>query len=87
MMIMSWCCSGGNRRKLSTAIALIAKPDIVFLDEPTTGMDPIARRHLWNTLTEVRKTGTTLVLTTHRSIDRAGVPTQLTELDVISFGQ
>jgi len=58
--------SGGNKRKLSTAIALIGDPPIVFLDEPTTGMDPIARRNLWNTLTKVRKSGTTLVLTSHR---------------------
>lgn len=58
--------SGGNKRKLSTAIALIGDPAIVFLDEPTTGMDPLARRHLWNTLTKVRKSGKTLVLTSHR---------------------
>ena len=58
--------SGGNRRKLSTGIALIGNPSIVFLDEPTTGMDPAARRILWNTLSEVRNSGRTLVLTSHR---------------------
>ncbi|XP_046856229.1 phospholipid-transporting ATPase ABCA3-like [Xenia sp. Carnegie-2017] len=54
--------SGGNKRKLSTAIALIGDPLIVFLDEPTTGMDPVARRLLWNTLCRVRAEGMKLVM-------------------------
>ena len=58
--------SGGNKRKLSTAIALVGDPPVVFLDEPTTGMDPEARRHVWNVLSDARARGTTLVLTTHR---------------------
>merc|ERR1711871_1035289 len=49
--------SGGNKRKLSTAIALIGDPEVVFLDEPTTGMDPGTRRYLWNVLMEVIKDG------------------------------
>lgn len=53
---------------MSTAIALIGDPDVVFLDEPTTGMDPVARRMLWEVLTEVRDSGRTLVLTSHRSV-------------------
>ncbi|KAJ7372892.1 hypothetical protein OS493_016821 [Desmophyllum pertusum] len=53
--------SGGNRRKLSTAIALVGNPPIVFLDEPTTGMDPVARRFLWDTLTGVMKGGRSIV--------------------------
>ncbi|XP_005105583.1 ATP-binding cassette sub-family A member 3 [Aplysia californica] len=57
--------SGGNKRKLSTAIALIGDPDVVFLDEPTTGMDPMARRMLWEVLSMVRDSGRTLVLTSH----------------------
>ncbi|KAL3876097.1 hypothetical protein ACJMK2_033975 [Sinanodonta woodiana] len=57
--------SGGNKRKLSTAIALVGNPPVVFLDEPTTGMDPVARRFLWNMLTSIRDTGRTLVLTSH----------------------
>ncbi|ESO83918.1 hypothetical protein LOTGIDRAFT_229502 [Lottia gigantea] len=57
--------SGGNKRKLSTAIALIGSPPIIFLDEPTTGMDPVARRLLWDTLVDVRDSGRTLVLTSH----------------------
>lgn len=58
--------SGGNKRKLSTAIALVGNPPIVFLDEPTTGMDPVARRHLWDVLSNIRDSGRTLVLTSHR---------------------
>ncbi|OWF51666.1 ATP-binding cassette sub-family A member 3-like [Mizuhopecten yessoensis] len=57
--------SGGNKRKLSTAIALIGDPPFVFLDEPTTGMDPGARRKLWNVLSDVRASGRTLVMTSH----------------------
>jgi len=57
--------SGGNKRKLSTAMALVGNPPIVFLDEPTTGMDPVARRHLWNAISSVREAGTSIVLTSH----------------------
>ena len=60
--------SGGNKRKLSTGIALIGNPAIIFLDEPTTGVDPVARRLLWNTLTQVRDSGKTLILTSHRFV-------------------
>ena len=58
--------SGGNRRKLSTGVALIGNPSIILLDEPTTGVDPVARRLLWNTLAEVRDSDRTLILTSHR---------------------
>ncbi|KAJ7352721.1 hypothetical protein OS493_034326 [Desmophyllum pertusum] len=57
--------SGGNKRKLSTAIALVGNPPIVFLDEPTTGMDPVARRYLWDSLMTVMKGGRSIVLTSH----------------------
>ena len=63
-----FCLSGGNKRKLSTAIALVGEPPIVFLDEPTTGMDPVARRLLWDTLSKFRHSGRTLVLTSHRFV-------------------
>jgi len=56
--------SGGYKRKLSVALALVKKPKILFLDEPTLGMDVIARRELWKTITELKK-NTTIVLTTH----------------------
>ncbi|XP_060619641.2 phospholipid-transporting ATPase ABCA1 [Anolis sagrei] len=57
--------SGGNKRKLSTAMALIGGPPVVFLDEPTTGMDPKARRFLWNCALSVIKQGRSVVLTSH----------------------
>ncbi|KAL6465280.1 hypothetical protein MHYP_G00254130 [Metynnis hypsauchen] len=57
--------SGGNKRKLSTAIALIGYPSLIFLDEPTTGMDPKARRFLWNLILDIIKTGRSVVLTSH----------------------
>jgi ABC-type multidrug transport system ATPase subunit len=61
----------GMKRRLSIAIALVADPKIVFLDEPTTGLDPETRRQLWNILQECRN-GRALVLTTH-SMEEADV--------------
>ncbi|MGH0166632.1 UNVERIFIED_CONTAM: hypothetical protein FKN15_051339 [Acipenser sinensis] len=58
--------SGGNKRKLSTAIALIGCPPLVLLDEPTTGMDPHSRRFLWNSIMSVIRDGRAVVLTSHR---------------------
>jgi ABC-type multidrug transport system ATPase subunit len=58
--------SGGNKRKLSTAISLVGNPSIVLLDEPTTGMDPATRRFLWDVLMGVVKEGRSVVLTSHR---------------------
>ncbi|XP_010886102.3 phospholipid-transporting ATPase ABCA1 isoform X2 [Esox lucius] len=57
--------SGGNKRKLSTAMALIGCPPVVFLDEPTTGMDPKARRFLWDCILSVIKEGRSVILTSH----------------------
>ncbi|KAM4710016.1 phospholipid-transporting ATPase ABCA1-like [Discoglossus pictus] len=57
--------SGGNKRKLSTAMALIGCPPIVFLDEPTTGMDPKARRFLWDCILSIIKEGRSVILTSH----------------------
>uniref|UniRef100_H3C1X8 P-type phospholipid transporter n=1 Tax=Tetraodon nigroviridis TaxID=99883 RepID=H3C1X8_TETNG len=57
--------SGGNKRKLSTAIALIGCPPVIFLDEPTTGMDPKARRFLWDCILSIIKEGRSVVLTSH----------------------
>jgi ABC-type multidrug transport system ATPase subunit len=58
--------SGGNKRKVSSAISFIGRPKVVFLDEPTTGMDPAARRYLWTVIKKARDSGMTIVLTTHR---------------------
>ncbi|RYF91740.1 MAG: ABC transporter ATP-binding protein [Chitinophagaceae bacterium] len=57
--------SGGQRQRFSIATTLINQPKIVFLDEPTTGLDPQARRNLWNLIRDIRNNGTTVILTTH----------------------
>jgi ABC-2 type transport system ATP-binding protein len=57
--------SGGQRQRLSLACALAGKPDILFLDEPTTGLDPQSRRHIWDLCDDFRKAGGTILLTTH----------------------
>ncbi len=57
--------SGGQKQRFSIATTLINQPKIVFLDEPTTGLDPHARRNLWELIKDVRKKGATVVLTTH----------------------
>jgi ABC-2 type transport system ATP-binding protein len=57
--------SGGQRRRLDFALALAGDPDLVFLDEPTTGFDPEARRKLWTAVENLRGIGKTIVLTTH----------------------
>jgi ABC-2 type transport system ATP-binding protein len=57
--------SGGERRRLDVALALIGDPDVLFLDEPTTGFDPSARRAAWEVIDGLRKLGNTIFLTTH----------------------
>lgn len=57
--------SGGQKQRFSIATTLINKPKIIFLDEPTTGLDPQARRNLWDLITDIRKRGTTVIITTH----------------------
>ncbi len=57
--------SGGQAQRLSIACALVHDPELVFLDEPTTGLDPQARRNLWDLLREINSSGRTVVLTTH----------------------
>jgi ABC-2 type transport system ATP-binding protein len=57
--------SGGQRQRFSIAAALVHKPTIFFLDEPTTGLDPQARRNLWDLVTDIRAKGVTVILTTH----------------------
>lgn len=57
--------SGGQKQRFSIATTLINKPRIIFLDEPTTGLDPQARRNLWDLIIDIRKKGTTVIITTH----------------------
>jgi ABC-2 type transport system ATP-binding protein len=57
--------SGGQRQRLSIAAALVHSPKLFFLDEPTTGLDPQARRNLWDLIRDVRDRGVTVILTTH----------------------
>ena len=57
--------SGGQKQRFSIATTLINDPQIVFLDEPTTGLDPQARRNLWDLILDIRSQGTTVIITTH----------------------
>ena len=57
--------SGGQKQRLAMACALVGDPELLFLDEPTTGLDPQARRHLWDLVDGLKKAGRTIILTTH----------------------
>src|SRR5699024_11944035 len=57
--------SGGQQQRLSLAMALVGRPELVFLDEPTAGLDPQARHATWQLIRELRDSGVTIVLTTH----------------------
>jgi ABC-2 type transport system ATP-binding protein len=57
--------SGGQKQRFSIAAALVNKPKVLFLDEPTTGLDPQARRHLWDLIRKIKEKGITVILTTH----------------------
>jgi ABC-2 type transport system ATP-binding protein len=71
--------SGGQRRRVDVALGIIGRPKLLFLDEPTTGFDPEARRQFWDLINQLKKEGTTILLTTHyldeaaTLADRAGV--------------
>ena len=57
--------SGGQKQRFSIATALVNNPKVLFLDEPTTGLDPQARRHLWDLIEKIKAKGITVMLTTH----------------------
>lgn len=69
--------SGGNKRKLCIALALIGDPPILLLDEPTTGMDPGSKRFVWEVLLELIREGRTIVLTTHSMEEAAALSTRI----------
>jgi len=80
--------SGGQRRRLDVALGIVGDPELLFLDEPTTGFDPQARRHFWDLVAHLKSGGTTILLTTHyleeaeRLADRVAVINQGRLLDV-----
>ena len=57
--------SGGQKQRLALACAIVGDPDLIFLDEPTTGLDPQSRRQLWDLITDFKRLGRTIILTTH----------------------
>ncbi|WP_061963518.1 ABC transporter ATP-binding protein [Demequina aurantiaca] len=63
--VRSTALSGGQRRRLDVALAVVGRPELMFLDEPTTGFDPEARRQFWHLIESLKDGGTTVVLTTH----------------------
>lgn len=74
--------SGGQKRRVDVALGIIGRPELLFLDEPTTGFDPEARRHFWHLIRTLRDEGTTILLTTHyldeaqQLSDRGGIIAQ-----------
>ncbi|KRX40871.1 ATP-binding cassette sub-family A member 3 [Trichinella murrelli] len=76
------CLSGGNKRKLSLAIALINCPPVLLLDEPTSGVDPASRRTIWKILESARRAGVSIVLTSHRYTFADRIPVQMSYLVV-----
>uniref|UniRef100_A0A1A9X391 ABC transporter domain-containing protein n=1 Tax=Glossina brevipalpis TaxID=37001 RepID=A0A1A9X391_9MUSC len=69
--------SGGNKRKLSAAIAVIGSPSVIYLDEPTSGIDPAARRQLWNMVCRIRDSGKSIILTSHNMEECEALCTRL----------
>jgi ABC-2 type transport system ATP-binding protein len=75
----STALSGGQRRRLDVALGIVGRPELLFLDEPTTGFDPEARRSFWQLVRDLRRDGTSIILTTHyldeaeELADRVGV--------------
>jgi len=76
--------SGGQQRRLDVGMALIGDPELLFLDEPTTGFDPSARRHAWETIAGLRELGKTVFLTTHYMDEAQRLADRVT---IISAGQ
>ena len=73
--------SGGQQQRLSIAVALVHEPRLLFLDEPTTGLDPAARRDLWDVVRDTRAAGRTVVLTTHYMEEAAALCDRIAVID------
>ncbi len=73
--------SGGQRQRLLLAIALVNDPDLVFLDEPTTGLDPQSRRHFWQLIQDIKAAGKTILLTTHYMEEASVLCDQIAVMD------
>ncbi|MFX1277913.1 MAG: ABC transporter ATP-binding protein [Promethearchaeota archaeon] len=81
--------SGGMKRRLTLVMSLINEPEILFLDEPTAGLDPQARRLVWDFIKELKTTGMTIILTTHDMIEADSLSDHIAIMDqgkVIAFG-
>src|SRR5262249_57435594 len=66
--------SGGQKRRLDLALGLIGRPELLYLDEPTTGFDPAARHDAWDLVRQLRAAGTTILLTTHDMAEAQALP-------------
>jgi ABC-2 type transport system ATP-binding protein len=73
--------SGGQKQRLALAAALVNNPDIVFLDEPTTGLDPQARRNIWSIITNLKNQGKAIILTTHYMEEAESLSDQVCIMD------
>ena len=82
--------SGGQRRRLDLALALVGDPDLIFLDEPTTGFDPAARRQAWSTIQSLCDLGKTVFLTTHYMDEAQFLANRVAVMragEIIAFGR
>jgi ABC-2 type transport system ATP-binding protein len=77
--------SGGQRRRLDLALGLVGAPELLFLDEPTTGFDPAARHRAWDLVGRLRELGTTILLTTHYLEEAQRLADRVAVLRVITF--